>query len=495
MNKKAALASLYAVSVIFAYPVQAAQDEPKPYLQQVEHPAVATRHTGRFKGVKIAYTATVEPTIVVAKDGATRARLVSFAYTRDGTDPSKRPVLFLFNGGPIVPSMYLHLGGLGPKRIAFPDDVNANPDTFKLIDNPDSPLDAVDLVFVDPASTGFSRVLPGTSPSAYFSIEADAAQIAGFIRTWLAEHGRSTSPVYILGESYGTNRAAVVAGQLAEGSDPLKLSGIYLFGQAVNIIEYSQRPTNIVSYVASLPTLAATGWYHNRVERKGRTFAQFMKEARAFAKTDYLEALYRGSDLPASDQRAIAARLQEFSGISAQWYLANGLKISKEQYRLELLKDRSLLLGRSDARYVAPVTSDGNRPDPSDVVSDAVENYFGGYLRNDLKVTWADPYLTKPPVSDLSEWNWGRAVSPFQDWPYHLGVSKMLELNPQLKIFVANGVYDTQTTMGAAELLVTQSGWNPSNVTLRFYEGGHMGYSVAATAREMGDDIRDWVRR
>lgn len=495
MNKHAVLASLFAIAAAFALPVQAAQDAPTLHLQQVDRPSVITKHTGRFNGIKVDYTATVEPTVVVASDGLTRARLISFAYTRDGTTPNERPVLFLFNGGPIVPSMYLHLGGLGPKRVAYPDDVRANPDTFKLVDNADSPLDAVDLVFVDPASTGFSRAMPGTSPNAYFSIDADAAQIAGFIRTWLLQNGRPNSPVYILGESYGTNRAAVVAGQLAEGPDPLKLSGIYLFGQAVNIIEYSQRPTNIMSYVASLPTLAATGWYHDRVERKGRTFTQFMEEARAFAKTDYLMALYRGSDLPVTDQEVIAARLQEFSGISAKWYLANGLKITKEQYRLDLLKDQSLLLGRSDARYVAPVTKEGNRPDPSDIVGDAVEHFFGSYLRNDLKVTWSDPYLTKPPVSGLSEWNWGRAVSPFQDWPYHLGISKMLELNPNLKIFVANGIYDTQTTMGAAELLVTQAGWKPSNVTLRYYDGGHMGYSVAATAREMGDDIREWVRR
>lgn len=455
---------------------------------------VITYHRGVFNGQAISYTAAVEGQTVVSGPQRSMARIVSFAYTKDGADPKTRPVMFLFNGGPIVSSAYVHIGGLGPKRIAFPDDVKADPSAFKLVDNSYSPLDAVDLVFVDPASTGFSRVMSGTKPSDYYSIDADAAQFSAFIRKWLISHGRQGAPVFVFGESYGTNRAATIAGQLAEGPEPLPLGGIFLYGQAVNIVEYSQRPGNIVSYVASLPTVAAIGWYHGKADRRGRSLEQFLIDARSFAKGDYLAALYRGSDLPEAERRLIADRLQEFSGIPAQWYLANGLRMTKERYRLELFKDRALLLGRNDARYVAPVTDKGAQPDPSDVLAEAVQKFFPQYIRNDLGINWNEAYLPIAQFQSGDAWGWGFGTSPFGDWPYHLGISKMMALNPHSKLVVANGTYDTQTTMGAAELLATQSGWDKSRVLLRYYDGGHMGYSVASTARAIGDDIRALVR-
>ncbi|MBO9375704.1 peptidase S10 [Sphingomonas histidinilytica] len=476
-----------------AAPAAAQQAGPVAVVDQVDHPVVVTRHKGRFGGQAIAYTATVEG-IAVSTGADEGARIVSFAYTRDKADPATRPVMFLFNGGPIVAAQYLHIGGIGPKRVAYPDDVTADPSSFALVDNGYSPLDAVDMVFVDPASTGFSRVAPGTDPRAYFSVKADARQFAAFIRAWLKQHGRERSPVYLTGESYGTNRAAEIAGQLADGPDPLPLAGIFLYGQAANIIEYSQRPANITSYVASLPTIAAIGWYHGRADRKGRPLDAFLAEARAFAKGDYLTVLYQGSAASDADKRRIAGRLAEFSGIPADWYLANGLKITKERYRVELLKDRGLLLGRADARYTAPITDKGGAPDPSDVLMQGVQKFFPLYLRDDLKVDWKDAYVPAIGITSLEDWNWGDSASPFGDWPYYKGISRMMTLNPRFRLLIGNGIYDTQTTIGAAELLATQSGWDPARVTLRYYDGGHTGYSVAATARAIGDDIRALVR-
>lgn len=454
-----------------------------------------TRHRGTFNGQSIAYTATVETMTVISGPRQSTARIVSFAYTRHGTDPRTRPVMFLFNGGPIAASPFVHIGGLGPKRVAVPDDVTAAPETFRLIDNSWSPLDAVDMVFVDPATTGFSRVSGATHPEDYFSVPTDAAQLSAFVREWLKAHGRTGAPVYLFGESYGTNRAAAMAGQLSQGPDPLPLAGVFLYGQAVNIIEYVQRPNNVTSYVASLPTLAITGWYHGRVERRGRSFEQFIEEARAFAKSDYLTALYQGNALPAAEQARIAARLAEFTGIPAAWYLANRLRISKERYRIELLKDRGLLLGRADARYVLPITDKGGAPDPSDVLPSAIQRFWPEYLRNHLNVDWTDPYVYFAPIPGLDAWDWGYGSSPFGDWPYHEGISRMMALNPAARVVVGNGYYDTQTTMGAAELLVAQAGWDRNRTTLRYYDGGHMGYSVDATASAIGEDIRTLVRQ
>ncbi|KQX25040.1 MULTISPECIES: S10 family peptidase [unclassified Sphingomonas] len=487
------LASVTGLAIALAAPAIAQQDGAQPVRDQVDHPAVVTKHKGRFGGQSIAYTATVEGISVMtgANEGA---KIVSFAYTRDKVDPAKRPVMFLFNGGPIVAAQYLHIGGIGPKRVAYPDDVKADPSTFALVDNIYSPLDAVDMVFVDPASTGFSRVAPGTDPKAYFSVKADAAQFAAYIRAWLKQHGREGSPVYLTGESYGTNRAAEIAGQLADGPVPLPLAGIFLYGQAANIIEYSQRAANVTSYVASLPTIAAIGFYHGKADRKGRSLETFLAEARSFAKGDYLTVLYQGNAASDGDRRRIADRLAEYSGIAADWYLANDLKITKERYRVELLKDQGLLLGRSDARYTAPITDKGSGADPADVLMQGVQTFMPIYLRQDLKVDWKDPYVPAVAIASLEDWGWGDGTSPFADWPYYKGITRMMTLNPGFRLLIGNGTYDTQTTMGAAELLATQSGWDPARVTLRYYDGGHTGYSVAATAKAIGDDIRALVR-
>jgi carboxypeptidase C (cathepsin A) len=459
---------------------------------QVDHRAAINAHRGRFNGQAIAYTSTVEGLPIVTGPNGEGARIVSIAFTRDKVDSAHRPVMFLFNGGPIAASQFLQIGGIGPKRVAYPDDVTADASKFRLIDNGDSPLDAVDLVFVDPASTGFSRAAPGTDPKVYFSVSADAGQFAAFIRSWLDKHDRKSSPVYLMGESYGTNRAAEIAGQLASGPDPLPLAGVFLYGQAANIIEYSQRPANVASYVASLPTIAAIGRFHGKAGNRRQSLDAFLSDARAFAKGDYLTVLYQGSGASDAEKRRVAGRLAEFTGIPAAWYLANDLKITKERYRVELLKDKGLILGRTDARYTGPAKPDG--ADPSDVLNKGVQTFFPTYLREFLRVSWSDPYVPVMAISSLEDWNWGDSKSPFGDWPYYQGITKMMKLNPGFRLLVGNGIYDTQTTMGAAELLVTQSGWDPAHVTLRYYDGGHTGYSVAATAKAIGDDIRSLTR-
>jgi carboxypeptidase C (cathepsin A) len=466
---------------------------PPPASSPAVHAPVVTRHDGVFNGRRVRYTATVEGIDVPDSKGNPGARIVSFAYVADGlADPAKRPVLFLFNGGPITASMWVHLGGFGPKRVAFPDDVKADPSTFRLIDNQDSPLDVADLVFFDPASTGFSRVLPGHKPEDYFSVTADGQQTAAFIRAWLTRHGRLGSPVYVLGESYGTNRAAEVAGQLSEGPHPILLDGTILYGQAVNIVEYAQRPGNIISYVASLPTLAAIAWYHQKIDRAGRSVEQVIAEAQAYAATEYLDALFQGNSLPEARRQSVARHLEALSGIPADYYLSNDLRITKEQYRTELLKDRGLLLGRADARYTAPVTTSGNAPDPSSILPESVERFFRSYLVDSLKVDWKDSYRASADVKGLEGWGWG-ATTPFSDWPYYKRITEMFNANPRYRVMVANGYYDTQTTLGAAHYLVTQAGWPKNRVELRYYDGGHMGYSVDSTARRFSNDIRAFI--
>jgi carboxypeptidase C (cathepsin A) len=322
---------------------------------------------------------------------------------------------------------------------------------------------------------------------------ADGQQAAAFVVAWLTQHHRLSSPIYLLGESYGTLRAAEMAGQLAELPQPVLAAGVVLFGQAINIIEFSQRPKNIISYSVSLPTLAAIAWYHQKVDRQGKSVEQFVDEAWRFSQTEYLPALFQGASIDAAWRDRIATRLEQFSGIPAAYYRDHGLRITKEQYRGELLKDRSLLLGRVDARYVAPITSKGLAEDPAGIIMEPFKNNFVRYLREDLKVDWPDEYITMAPVAGLDGWNWG-GTTPFSDWPYSDRLLKVMSANPRFRVFIGNGYYDTQTTVGAAIYAVRQAGWPEGRTTLAFYEGGHMAYTIDATARKFTDDLRAFVR-
>lgn len=456
---------------------------------------VVTSHEGVFNGKHIAYQAVVEGIDVNDADGKPGAHIVTFSYLATGSS-ARRPVLFAFNGGPITASNMLHMGMLGPKRVAIPDDPQADPSTYHVVDNRYTVLDVADIVFFDPASTGFSRVAEGVDPKKYFSVTSDAQQLAQLIVEWSKRHHRLTSPKFVLGESYGTMRAAAVANQLQKLPTPVPLNGVILIGQALNIIEFSQRPANIISYVASLPTIAAIAWSHGKADIESKTFDQFMQEVFLFARTDYLTALYQGDKLDEPTRQLIAAKLSRYTGLPASYYLANKLEITKERYRRELFKGE--ILGMTDGRYLAPISSSSSPEeahDPAGVISHAYSAAFKDYLRGDLKVDGGDYLEVAKNTAGLSSWGWdGSGTSPFADWPYPTLLSEVFAANPDFRVMVDNGYEDTQTTVGAAQYLVDRSGWPADRVDLHFYQGGHMAYSIEDSLRRMTDDVRAFIR-
>jgi carboxypeptidase C (cathepsin A) len=453
-------------------------------------------HHGVFNGQHMEYRSVVEPVPVADDSGKPGATLVSIAYLASGKHvPADRPVLFAFNGGPIAPSDVLHMGMLGPKRVAIPDDVASPASAFRLVDNTYTLLDVADIVFVDPAETGFSRVAAGVEPQSYFSVNTDAQQVTQFIVEWSRRHQRLSSPKYLLGESYGTVRAAAVANQLQKLPQPLPLRGVILLGQALNIIEFSQRPANIVSYAVSLPTLAAIAWSQGKADAPGKSFDQFESEVFAFAGHDYLTALFQGTKLPADARAAIARRLEAYTGIPAAYYLQNDLQITKERYRRELLKDQGMTLGMIDGRYKAPNPQSPQAGDPAGLIPAAYQAAFKTYLHDELKIDDPGAYVTKSPVDGLEDWGWnggglGAGKTPFSDWPYPKLLSEVFAVNPQFHVMIFNGYQDTQTTVGAAQYLVDRSGWPADRVSVHFYQGGHTVYSVEDSLRRMTDDIR-----
>lgn len=459
-----------------------ARSEPASGIR-LQHPIV-TRHAGTFNGRRVSYAATIEPFDVTGLDSRPAARLVAISYVAEKAAVT-RPVIFVFNGGPITASSTLHIGALGPKRLAIPDDVSAPAARFALTDNPYTVLDVADLVFFDPAGTGFSRIADGVDPATQFSNAADARQLAQLVVAWCRQHGRTASPKYLLGESYGTIRAPEAAAQLAR--DGVSIDGLVLLGQAVNILEYSQRRTNVVSYAVSLPTLAAIAWEHGKADRRDRSFDQFEADARSFA-AEYLATLYLGASAPIERQRKVAQRLQEFTGITADWYLAHQLRITKVEFQRALLPGQRL--ASNDARYAGP--ADG--PDPFDVVTTAYADSFATYLAQDLGARDIGSYVVRGPFTGgLNDWGWGLNRSPFGDWPYGTAITELFANNARFRLLVGNGWTDTQTTVGAMDYLVNQFAWPRDRVRTAAYRGGHMSYTVEASLKSFTDDVRATV--
>jgi carboxypeptidase C (cathepsin A) len=452
-----------------------------------------TRHRGTFGGQAVDYTATVGETVLSDAKGQPMLRMVTTAYVRRGVDAARRPVLFAFNGGPSSSSSTLHMVAVGPKRIAIAEDPKAPAPPASYADNPLCPLDACDIVLIDPAETGFSRILPGGSRDYFYSLNGDAQSVSDFIVAWCKANGREASPKYVLGESYGTMRAAVMAGQLAKA---MPLDGVFLFGQAVNMIETSQRAKNALAYATNITALAAIAAYHGRAKTTLKDPAAIVDAAYAWGMGEYLQALLKGHDLPAAQYRAVAQRLEDMTGVAAAYYLDHELTITKMAYGRELLKDQGLILGTYDARYVGPAPQPGQRPsDPMDKVRAPIEPMVQKYLASELGVTW--PVADYRAIAPHSEaWTWSGTLGPggpFLDYDYQARISEAFRANPRFRLMIGTGYYDLTTTIGPARYLVTQSDWPRERVIQRQYVGGHMAYTVAASHKAFTDDIRAFV--
>jgi carboxypeptidase C (cathepsin A) len=464
------------------------------------YPPVVTHHQGVFNGKQVSYTATVAETTIPNAAGIPAARIVSTAYTADGADPATRPVIFVSNGGPISPSNPLHMLALGPKRIAIPPDLATDPSTFKVVDNTYTILDAADIVFFDPASTGWSRVLEGIKVEEYYTTDTDAQQFAAFVSRWLNDHNRLASPKYLLGESYATLRVPEAAKQLLRLPQPIVVDGMFLMGQATNQLEVNTRPYNVIAPVIGLPSIAATAWYHNKVDRKGRTVYQVIDDAMQFAGGDYLTALFKGRALDASERQRIASRLESFTSIPAAYFLANDLRITRPTFQNELLKKEGLKLGSDDARYTGPMTG----PEPGAGPGEASYKLLLQYFHDDLKVDRTDEYRQRqfPPSTSTGRgrgggggaWAYASNASPFNDFPYTASVTEVFKKNPNLRVFVGSGIYDMKTTTGAAYYLLAQSGWPKERTKISLYEGGHMAYTNESALKKFTDDVRQLVQ-
>ena len=461
-----------------------------------------TRHTVTCAGTRVPLVATVKPTIIVDSSGAPAVNFVSFAYVRDDVrDRSNRPVIFAFGGGPTGSSMAYHMFLLGPKVIRDPAHEPGASYSETLLDNTDCLLDIADAVLIDPAETGFSRILPGGKKANYFSVAGDLASIAQFIRAWMKENGREASPLYILGGSYGSVRAIRLAWDLRNTAKPV--DGIIMTANSTMM----QELPGPLGMASTLPTLTMTALYHGKLDRRGRSDSAIMAETYKWAMTEYLGALNTFNDLTPAERASWADQLAARTAISADLILANDLAVSG-LFNRELLKDKGLVLNnQNDARFTARAP---NRASPSTSrppagqqnaaqgggggVRYATSPSFAAYLKDYLGVTYPlSEYIDVTPGPD---WDYSgppeaRTAIGRNDWRRML--RETMEVNPKLRVYSVNGYQDMLTTAGQARALFSRTKLPRDRFVIREYEGGHGLTRYLPTSKLIATDIRQML--
>ncbi len=415
------------------------------------------------------------------KDGLKpKAKVFFVAYTLDDvTDPATRPLTFCFNGGPGSASIWLHMAAMAPRRAALTDEGEAPPPPYQLVDNESTWLDRTDLVFIDPVSTGYSRPTAKESASQFHGLKEDIASVGDFIRLYTSRNTRWLSPKIIVGESYGTTRAAGLSDYL-QNRHGLYLNGIVLVSSVLSFQTIEFTPQNNDPYIGFLPGFATTAWYHKKLpaDLQAKSVAEVAALARTFAGGDYALALARGDALPAAESQRIAAELSRFTGLPAAFYLQRKLRVSDFLFFSQLLGSEGKMTGRLDSRFSGiryePGT-DGFDYDPSDeAVNGPLTAAFNDYVRRELKFESDIPYET---LTNVGPWNFGDAGNGFPNTAEDL--RKAMTRNPYLKVWVTASYYDLATPFFAAENAVALMNLAPSiraNLRFTYYEAGHMLY-------------------
>lgn len=462
-----------------------------------------SHHEGLFGGQKIAYLAAAKETILLNKDGKPAASLWSVSYTKKGEEGnSRRPVTFVFNGGPGSASVWLHMGLFGPKLVQVDSEANEDDGAapYPIIDNPYGLLDLTDLVFIDPVGTGYSRVVAEGKTEDYWGLNEDAASVAQFIREWVRENKRWNSPKYIAGESFGTTRAAGVAKELGGGGQSMALNGLILISQALDYTGSTPVHDNLVAFVTYFPTMAATAWYHKKAGQ-GESLEAFVQQARDFALDIYAPALFRGNTLSDQKRKQVAEQMANFLGLDASYILQSDLRVLVPRYVKELLRDQGLVVGRLDSRYKgteADVMAE--RPTLGDVASNSISSAYTAalmhYMSSDLNVNMPHPYLTSNRAI-YPKWNW-RPVPKDKGWePDYVNVSRKLSdalrQNKDLDVLVANGYYDLVTPFFDAEYTFARHGILKDRILMKYYEAGHMMYTHEPDLKALATDIRQFL--
>ena len=459
-----------------------------------------------INGKRIDYTATAGTIVLKNKAGKPTGSMFYVAYVKDGVrDPSTRPIAFLYNGGPGSSSIWLHMGAFGPVRVISGDAHHTPPAPYDVVNNNDSLLDASDLVFIDAMGTGFSRIIGkgqggvGT-PKDFYGVDADGKAFAQFVYDYVSRNDRWNSPKYLIGESYGTTRSAVLVNDLQQQG--MDFNGVVLMSSILNFGTASFNPGNDLPYISFLPSYAAVACYHKVVQCPADLPA-YLAQVKDFARGEYAGALMMGSSLPAAEKAQVIQKLAQYTGLKPAYLEKADLRVSLSQFMAELQRGRDLVTGRLDGRYsgyAADQLAEYAMNDPqSDAITGAYTAAFNRYVRQTLHFGEDRNYIVLSGAVG-HDWNWKHYGGRI-DWPGYTDVAPDLaaamRYNPHLKVQIENGYYDLATPFYGTEYTVEHMGLPPAlqrNISLKFYDCGHMLYEQPESIKQLHVNLVDFIR-
>ncbi len=461
---------------------------------EVDETPVVTHHSVTVRGKTINYTATVAQMPLKNAEGNTEAHIFYMAYTVDGaSDASKRPLTFCFNGGPGSASMWVHMGGMGPRSPKLMPNGSMAPPPYQMIDNQDTWLDLTDLVFIDPVGTGYSRAKSVEVAKRMNGVQGDIQSVGEFMRLYVMRNSRELSPLFIAGESYGTFRAAGLAGYLVDRG--LAFNGIVLIGTTLNLETIWSRSDDLV-YELEFPTYAADAWYHHKVaaDLQKKDLKTLFKDAETFAMTEYATALNKGDELSPAERKAMAEKVARYTGLDTAWIEQSNLRFDVSHFTRQLMKDSNQTIGRYDGRLMAASslnTGETSEFDPSSSeITPPFVAVFQNYIHGELGYKTDMWYYTSGGIQP-----WDYAVqNGFGDTTSML--KNALTKNPYMKVLVEAGYYDLATPMFAVQYTFTHMGLNPDmhkRISWATYPAGHMLYIDRESHDKMHKDVGDFM--
>jgi carboxypeptidase C (cathepsin A) len=461
---------------------------------------VTTSHTVTAGGRELRYTVTTGRLVLrqeVHDEGSFSGHLVKAevfvtSYTLNGSNTRSRPVTFAFNGGPGSSSVWLHLGLLGPRRVLMGDAGALLPPPYGLADNAETLLAESDLVFIDPVSTGYSRVAKGEKPADYHGFQGDVESVGEVIRLWTTRNGRWMSPKYLCGESYGTLRAAALARHL-QTRYGMFVNGLMLISTVLDFGTVERH--HDTPYVLFMPTYAAIAHYHGR--HGDRPLREVLDEAEAFAAREYLWALWRGARLTRSERAETAARLAGLTGLDVDYVDRADLRIHEDRFVAELLRRDRRTIGRLDARFVGRDTDGNGELAAADPSYHAILGPYTAALNHYVRAELG--YASDLPYEMLT----GRVMP----WSYrefegrHVNVTDKLaeamRADEHLRVYVAAGYFDLATPYAAAEHSFAHLAIPDelrTNLVFSSYEAGHMMYVHEPSRLAQSAELAAFVR-
>jgi carboxypeptidase C (cathepsin A) len=463
-----------------------------PTAEKVDETLKVSKHKITVGGKTLEYTATVAQMPLKDASGETEAHVFYMAYTLDGADPAKRPLTFAFNGGPGSASIWVHMGAMGPRSVKLLENGDMPQPPFQLIDNQDTWLDQTDLVFIDPVSTGYSRAKSTDIARRMNGVQGDYQSVGEFIRMYMTRNDRWLSPLFIAGESYGTFRAAGLAGTLVE--DGIAVNGIVLISTVLDFGMLRPSIGNGLPYALHLPTETADAWYHHRLDPDlQRDLRATLKEVEGWAMSDYIAALNKGDQLPPSERKAVVDKLVRYTGLPREYVDESEMRIDSDRFRRALLRDKKLTIGRYDGRLTGPSPLDaGDRPefDPSGtLVKPPFAAVFQHYIQSELGYKTDMEYNVLVPL----RWDWGQGNSFAESTAL---LRSAFTKNPYMKVLVCAGYFDMATPYFSVEYTMNHMGLHPEmlkNINYQFYESGHMMYIERASKSKLHRDFAEFV--